>query len=205
MVRLCGEQVRRPARPGSLVAMDQTTKQDAITLLRDQHDDARALLRTVAESTGTARREAFEPLVRLLAVHETAEEMVVYPALAKAGDEGVRIAEARRTEEDEAKKTLADLESLDVESDEFAERFPAFRAAVEAHAAAEEREVFPLLTSITDADQRQVMARGLMLAEGIAPTHAHRMAPESAIGNMLVGPFVSMVDRARDAIRDATK
>ena len=50
----------------------------------------------------------------------------------------------------------------------------------------------------------QQMARGLEVAEGIAPTHPHKTAPESAIGNMLVGPFVSMIDRVRDAIRDAT-
>ena len=49
------------------------------------------------------------------------------------------------------------------------------------------------------------MGRAFQLAEAMAPTHAHRMAPESAIGNLLVGPFVSMVDRVRDAIRDATR
>jgi hypothetical protein len=43
-----------------------------------------------------------------------------------------------------------------------------------------------------------------LLAEKFAPTHAHRMAPESAVGNLLVGPFVAMVDRVRDAIRDRT-
>jgi hypothetical protein len=46
------------------------------------------------------------------------------------------------------------------------------------------------------------MRKVFMLVEQLAPTHAHRHAPESALGNLLVGPFVSIVDRTRDAIRD---
>jgi hypothetical protein len=31
------------------------------------------------------------------------------------------------------------------------------------------------------------------------------MAPESAVGNVIVGPFVAIVDRVRDVIRDAMR
>jgi hypothetical protein len=31
------------------------------------------------------------------------------------------------------------------------------------------------------------------------------MAPEGAVSNMLVGPFVAIVDRVRDAIRDSRR
>ena len=93
--------------------MTTTDQETAVRFLLRQHEDVRRLFRSVQEATGEARRESFEPLVRLLAVHETAEEMVVYPALRTAGDEGRRIAEARLAEEDEAKKVLADLEKLD--------------------------------------------------------------------------------------------
>jgi hemerythrin superfamily protein len=183
--------------------MTEDNGQDAVTLLQEQHGDIRELLRAV-EMTNTGRHESFEPLVRLLAVHETAEEMVVYPSLRREGDVGDAVAEARVAEEDEAKKALAELEQLDLDSAEFREQFSTFRAAVEAHADQEEREVFPLLEQVNDRDELQRMARALKLAEGIAPTHAHKAAPTSALGNALVGPFLSMVDRARDAIRDAT-
>jgi hypothetical protein len=49
------------------------------------------------------------------------------------------------------------------------------------------------------------MTSELEVAEAMAPTHPHKMAPESAAGNLLVGPFVAMVDRVRDALRDARK
>ncbi len=185
--------------------MAQGTPEDAVAFLRHQHDEIRELFAAVEGETGQSRRDAFEPLVRLLAVHETAEEMVIYPAIRSSGGEGRRIADARTEEEDHAKKVLTDLEKLDPGSAEFEEMFGPFRAAVESHAENEEREAFPLLEQTTDEEQLRRMASALMVAEGIAPTHPHKAAPESAIGNLLVGPFVGMVDRVRDALRDATR
>jgi len=184
--------------------MADAEESNAVTFLKEQHDTIRDLFRSVASSSGDARRRAFEPLVRLLAVHETAEEMVVYPALKAHGDEARDVAEARIAEEDQAKKKLTDLERMNPDSSEFEELFTEVRSAVEQHAASEEREVFPLLEAIRDEGQLRRMRAGLALAEGIAPTHPHKIAPESAIGNLAVGPFVAMVDRARDAIRAAT-
>jgi len=185
--------------------MSQTNQQDAVRFLSGQHDEIRALFASIADAGGPERRETFEHLVRLLAVHETAEEMVVYPAIRSAGDEGNRIAEARLAEEDEAKKVLSDLEKLDPASEEFDELFRQFRSAVEAHADGEEREAFPLFDRATDHEHLQRMTSALKVAEGIAPTHAHKAAPESAVGNLLIGPFVAVVDRVRDALRDAGK
>lgn len=178
-------------------------QQDAVEFLLEQHQQARSLLTSVSSATGEARREAFGTLVRLLAVHETAEEMVVYPSLRAAGEKGDRIADARLQEEDKAKKVLSELEKLDATSPEFAEQFEALRADVEAHAESEEREVFPLLRQTTDDEQLRRMTAALKVAEGAAPTHPHKPAPESAIGNMVVGPFVAIVDRVGDAIQKA--
>ena len=47
------------------------------------------------------------------------------------------------------------------------------------------------------------MRTALEKAEKMAPTHPHTHGPESAIGNMIVGPFVAVADRVRDAIRNA--
>jgi hypothetical protein len=35
----------------------------------------------------------------------------------------------------------------------------------------------------------------------MAPTHAHPHGPNSAIGNMVVGPFAAMVDKVRDKLK----
>ncbi|MET7443578.1 hemerythrin domain-containing protein, partial [Streptomyces sp. NPDC005568] len=52
---------------------------DVVALLMRQHGDIRNLFDEVEASSGDARQDAFRRLVRLLAVHETAEEEVVHP------------------------------------------------------------------------------------------------------------------------------
>jgi len=176
------------------------TDVEVTDLIRAQHHQVRGLMDTIASASAEARKEPFERLVRLLAVHETAEEMIVYPVVRRLGDDAERVVTERMTEEDRAKKALAGLEGLDCTTQEFGQRFLDFRLDVERHAEAEEAQVLPLLMQ-HDIDRRTDMARAFELAEKVAPTHAHRMAPESAIGNLLVGPLVSVVDRARDAIK----
>ena len=184
--------------------MAQTQEIYATTFIRRQHDQIRDLFDAMENAAPEDRAEAFEPLVRLLAVHETAEEMVIYPAAAK-GETGTEIVEQRKAEEDAAKKALADLEKLDPTTAEFGAAFAQLRADVLSHAEAEEEEVLPLLTEVADADELKRMTAKLEVAEAMAPTHPHKTAPESRAGNLVMGPFVGMVDRVRDAIRDARK
>ncbi|MFP3900706.1 MAG: hemerythrin domain-containing protein [Acidimicrobiia bacterium] len=185
--------------------MARSTRTSAVGFLQEQHDRIRELFATVATGDHDTRREAFEQLVRLLAVHETAEEVVVHPAARLAGDEARQVVAARLDEEDKAKKMLADIEKHDPSSPEFAARLPPLRDAVETHARNEERELFPLLERTTDERQLERMTSALQLVESIAPTHPHKLAPESALGNLAVGPVVGVIDRVRDMLRSATR
>jgi hemerythrin superfamily protein len=180
------------------------TTDDVVQMVRRQHDTIRSLFAEIDGCAPEERRQPFEELVRLLAVHETAEEMIIYPELRARGDREATIVDARTNEEDAAKKALAGLEGMDPTSATFEQAFATFRDDVEMHADREEREVLPVLEE-TAAERRRAMGRMFRLAESTAPTHAHRMAPESALGNLMVGPFVAIVDRVRDAIRDATR
>ena len=168
-----------------------------------QHQQVKTLFGTLRTATGDAAEEPFEALRRMLAVHETAEEEVVYPVLRSHG--GDEIVQARLAEESEAKQALADLEKMGPKAGGFAGELAAFEKAVVAHADAEEREVFPRLRQAVDTEQRRKMGQALLAAEKMAPTHPHPKGPESAVGNLLVGPFVAMADRVRDAIREHTK
>lgn len=175
------------------------TGEDIIDVILEQHDAIRDLFTEMEQCNPEDRQDTFQALVRLLAVHETAEEEIVYPALRRHGGENV--VETRTAEEDTAKRALADLEGMDPMSPLFMNQFAAFEHDVQAHAGKEEAEVLPLLREF-DQDQRRRMATAFTLAEGLAPTRAHTWSPESATGNMLAGPFVAMVDRVRDALRD---
>ena len=87
------------------------------------------------------------------------------------------------------------LEGIDAGSREFLTRLRAFRADVEAHAEAEETDVLPLLDEQRAPHELRLMDLSFTTAQWIAPTHAHRFAPESAAGNLLLGPAVAFVDR----------
>jgi hemerythrin superfamily protein len=53
--------------------------EDVITLLQGQHQEIRRLFTELETAEGDRRQQLFRDLVRLLAVHETAEEEVVHP------------------------------------------------------------------------------------------------------------------------------
>ena len=182
---------------------EPTEGTDVVDLLVAQHEHVKSLFATLRTAKGEAAANTFDDLRMLLAIHETAEEEVVYPALRKLGADD--IVQARLAEEDEAKKALADLEKMGPGAAEFSGSLASFEKDVVAHATAEEREVFPRLRQGLEADQRRTMARAVLAAEAMAPTHAHKAAPESALGNLIVGPFVAMVDRVRDAIKEHSK
>src|SRR5690606_23418311 len=134
------------------------------------------------------RQRAFEELRRYLAVHETAEELITHP-LARIADGGNDVVDERLEEETTAKKLLADLDGMDVADPAFDPKLAALRAAVITHAAAEEREEFPLLRADTDERMLERMAAAVLAVEKIAPTHPHPSVGSSATTNLLAGPL----------------
>ena len=175
---------------------------DVIDLLTHQHAHIRELFDEVDRCQGEERKEAFSRLVRLLAVHETAEEEIVHPYARRKLVGGDAIVDNRLQEEEEAKELLSRLDDMDVTTPEFSRELDRLRAAVFAHAAAEERYEFSELKACTSDAERKAMAVGVKAAEAIAPTHPHP-GIESATGNILMGPPIAIMDRARDVIRKA--
>jgi len=175
---------------------------DVVEFLLNQHQQITALLADVVSTSGEERKRYFDAVREMLARHETAEEMIVRPLTRKApgGDD---VAAGRMDEENEAKKVLAGLEKLDVDSPEFTQQFTEFRQSVLAHAEAEETQEFPLLRQNTDP-QALVQARDrVKKAEAMAPTHPHPTAKTTA-ANYVAGPFAAMLDRARDAFSSSS-
>lgn len=178
---------------------------DVVKFLTDQHNLIKDMFEEVfSASSDEARRKAFTDLRQLLAVHETAEEMVVHPRVRREVDGGDIIADARLVEEHDAKVALSALEAMDIGSKEFLDELALFRGSVLDHAEREELEEFSRLRREVDADDLSRMAKAVQAAEAIAPTRPHA-GVESATLNFAVGPFASMLDRARDAIAQAVR
>jgi hypothetical protein len=130
--------------------------------------------------------------------------MVVHPSARREIADGDQIVDYVLKEEHEAKEMLSNLESLDVDSKEFLDELTKFRDAVINHAEHEETDEFDKLARELSSDDLGRMAKAVVAAEAIAPTRPHA-GVESAKANFAVGPFASMLDRARDLIGSALR
>ena len=185
------------------VAEDLTKAQelpegDVVRILLEQHARVRELFAELQSSPASGRKTLFDELRSLLAVHETAEEMVLRPRA--EGDDWKHVADERNQEEKEANQALAELEDLDPQSDAFLTKLTGFEKAVDAHAEAEEKDEFPRVLAALDVEERQKLGSRLRSVETLAPTHPHPAAAGSPVAQALTGPFASMVDRVRDAM-----
>jgi hypothetical protein len=175
---------------------------DVIELLIAQHGMIRDLFDEVEQATDGQRGEAFTRLVRMLAVHETAEEEILHPYARRKIDGGEGVVQDRLVEEHEAKQLLQEMDKAGPDAPGFMENLLTLRAAVEAHARSEERYEFSKIRAETSAAERRTLGAGVKAAEAMAPTHPHP-GVESATKNVLMGTPVAMMDRARDVIRHA--
>ncbi|MDN3250527.1 MULTISPECIES: hemerythrin domain-containing protein [unclassified Streptomyces] len=181
---------------------DRAKDDDVVALLMRQHGDIRNLFDEVEATQGEERRDAFRRLVRLLAVHETAEEEVLHPFARKSFPGGEQVVKERLAEEKAAKETLAALDEMDTDDPKFMPQLLKLRKDVQAHARAEERYEFTHIRRSTDVTNLAAMAKAVKAAEAMAPTRPHP-GVESGAKNMALGPVAALMDRTKDAVRRA--
>lgn len=173
---------------------------DVVDYLKTQHETIKALfIETLDAADASTRQEAFTRLRTMLAVHETAEEMVVHPRVRRKVEGGAQIVDDRLVEEHDAKVLLRDIEKLPIDSAEFSKALIHLQAAVLEHARHEEELEFTALEAAVGDEELEKLADAVKIAERIAPTHPHP-GVESAAANFAAGPFASVLDRARDAL-----
>jgi hypothetical protein len=174
---------------------------DVVEFLIGQHMQIRDLFTEVDKSTGKARRDAFERLVKLLAVHETAEEQLIHPLVRVGVHGGGDIVGDRLSEEREAKEILVRLEDVGPDSNQFPLLLAKLRASVLMHAHNEEAYEFRYLRREVAASELQPLVSMVRAAEAVAPTHPHP-GVESAAANTAAGPLMSLFDRTKDMVRE---
>ncbi|MFC5728656.1 MULTISPECIES: hemerythrin domain-containing protein [Nocardioides] len=174
---------------------------DVVRILLEQHARIRELFPAITDSAGARKQELFDELRALLAVHETAEELVLRPMTSTSGEGAEAIAAARNEEEAAATEVLKELEEVDVGDPDFDVRLATLEHAVLQHAEAEEQEEFPIILQAYDAEVRRAMGLEVRAAEKVAPTHPHPSAAGSTAAQLVLGPFAAIKDRAKDAIK----
>ncbi len=177
---------------------------DVVDLLLVQHARIEELFLLVAGSSGEHKREAFDDLVRMLSVHETAEEEVVHPLGRSLTDGADALIDDRLREERQANEMLKELVSTGPDGAGFDEALLLLRNAVLTHSRYEERYEFPQLRAKVPAERLRNLATAVRAAEAMAPTRPHP-GTESLKANLAAGPVLAVADRARDLIREAVR
>jgi hemerythrin superfamily protein len=177
--------------------------QGIIEALRQDHDEVRQMFAQLETAIGEQRRDLFHQLVGELIRHEVAEEEILRPVSKR--DAGEEIANARIREESQAEELLKEMEKLDTDSPEFTAKLGKLRMEVERHAEAEETQEFPKVAQKESPERLEQMGKVYEAAKKAAPTRPHPSTPDTPVANMLAGPFAAVLDRARDAMRDAMK
>lgn len=177
---------------------------DVVDLLVRQHEEIRHLFTEVRNINTAERAEAFDRLRRFLAVHETAEELIVHPHARQVVPDGDRVVAARLAEENEAKKILREMERMGPHANDFMTKLTELKQAVLEHAEHEERDEFPYLKAAHSDARLKAMGLAVKAVEALAPTHPHP-GVESVKANVIVGPYAAMLDRSRDLLTQALR
>ncbi|WP_431945164.1 hemerythrin domain-containing protein [Actinacidiphila sp. bgisy167] len=180
---------------------DELPGGDVVRILLQQHAHIRDLFSNVRRTRGAERQQWFDELRATLAVHETAEEMILRPVAKRTA--GAAEVAARNAEEKALSEALAELETMDVDSGAFTTRIGSFERAVIAHAEREEREEFPAVRAGCDRDQLRTMGYHLQSVLAMAPTHPHPKVAGSTTAQWMTGPFAALLDRVKDAVAAA--
>lgn len=165
------------------------------------HAEAKRLLGRFTEIPQEQRAEAFRLIVKTLVAHETAEELVVYPALRRAAAGGAAVARDRLTEQQQATRMLADLERYGTDEPSFEASFRTLRDDVLEHADAEEQSVLTVLAAVLGERELARLGERYEAAKAGAPTHAHPLAPRTSPANRVAVPPGALLDRIRDLVR----
>ena len=177
-------------------------------MLRQDHKTVEGLFKRF-EKTGPGatktRRDLVDRIIKELAVHAEVEEQVFYPAVrADLPDETELVLEALE-EHHVVKWTLSELDGMDPEHERFGAKVTVLIESVRHHVKEEEDELFP---KVRDALGRKALGEigdVMEKVKKVAPTKPHPRSPDEPPGNTLAAPAAALVDKARDAGKEAVE
>jgi iron-sulfur cluster repair protein YtfE (RIC family) len=132
-----------------------TSVNDPVAILKRDHREAAAMLKTLDGSKpGKRRQQTLAKLDAALRLHMEIEERIVYPAVARLV--GEEYAEEAEIEHGLVRDTLDRLQTL-VDEPGFGAAVAMLTAGVRHHVKEEESEVFPQLKQELDRDELRAM------------------------------------------------
>jgi len=146
----------------------RASPQDAIALLKEDHETMRELLSKLEEAEGQARQSTLKTIEHELKVHTQIEEDIFYPAFREAAekeDDKELYFEALE-EHHVVDLVLPEIKETAPDAEEFPAKAKVLKDLVEHHAEEEETEMFPRARKLMD--RAQLMELGQQLAQAKA-------------------------------------
>jgi hemerythrin superfamily protein len=181
---------------------------DAVELLREQHDEVRALFEEfekLSDRPSKRKDDIVDGIVLHLVKHAEIEETVFYPAVRDAID-GLDAEIDDDLEEHHAAELL--LHELDHHTSEY-ERFDAkvgvLRMNVLHHMEDEEQELFPKVVEAIGEEERRRLGGAMLTAWRMAPDRPHPHSPDTPPANLLLSLPAKGVDLVVNTVRGVVK
>jgi hemerythrin superfamily protein len=190
--------------------MPPNKTQDAIALLKSDHRTVEKLFSKYEGLSARAvkgAQDVVQRVVKELSIHAAVEEQLLYPTVRREVPGGDEMAEEAIREHHDMKERLARIEKLDPgdERHELDRQMDGLIRDLKHHVKEEESEMFPKLREHVDRKRLIEMGELMAAAKKIAPTHPHPHAPATPPGNLVTGAAAGVMDRARDALREARR
>jgi hemerythrin superfamily protein len=136
-----------------------TREPDVITLLKKDHAEVKALFKQFADSEAENEQHRLaDRICKMLAIHATCEEELLYPAahdaLADAEEDEELVHEAE-VEHATAKQLIAEIESMSAADEKFGATVKVLCEYINHHVKEEEGELFPKLKK-SELDLQQI-------------------------------------------------
>lgn len=174
---------------------------DVIAELVVDHREVEELFtRLEGELSAEERQDTLEQVVAELVRHAVAEEAWLYPAIRDRLDDGNALADRETSEHHEVERMLKEVEGQDPNDPAARPVVEALMAAVRGHVEEEEKQIFPALRAVYTPEELTALGDKVRTAKKAAPTRPHPSAPRDQVSRRLMGPFVGLVDRTRDAL-----
>ena len=179
---------------------------NAITLLKTDHKTVEDLFKRFEKLGPRAvktKQDVVERIVRELSIHAAIEEMIFYPAIREAvenGDTDKMILESLE-EHHIVKWVLWELERTSAGDERFDAKVRVLMENVRHHVKEEEKDLFPNVNKVFGRAQLDELGEAMANLKKTAPTHPHPKAPDEPPGNLVAGAGAALMDKALDAGR----
>jgi hemerythrin superfamily protein len=114
---------------------------NALDLLKQQHDEVKALFKQFQKADGDGKEELFDEIADALAMHAAIEEQHFYPAT--KDDRTEELLQEAVEEHLSVKRIIADMLEMEPSDPQFDAKCKVLEEQVEHHVEEEERELFP--------------------------------------------------------------